>query len=341
MLERDEPISPLEPSSSQTPVPAGQSFFQSVPWRLSDLLIGLAPLVAIRLSGAIIDRSQLPESIRWITIPLSVGTTAWLLLYPLLVARRRSANRPQFPRPRKLLIEALIALPTLLVLWLLLGIVLLVWTKLAGQRLLPDNPLERLARGQQLTTLAFALVWAVFAAPATEETFFRGMLFNGLRLRIHPLFAALLQAAAFGLLHTFGFAHSAAVGLMGLLLAGVYAWRKTLVAPIYLHTLQNAAAAAVAVSTAIAVANAPWLGVNGIPGEGKCRLVEVYPSAAAAEAGLQVNDVVTAIDGQSVTDFNDLARIIGAKRAGDRVAIEFLRDGEPHRAEAVLKRRSD
>ena len=51
------------------------------------------------------------------------------------------------------------------------------------------------------------------------------------------------------------------------------------------------------------------------------------PESLAADAGLERGDVITAIDGQAVTEFEDLANAIEAKAAGDKVTISVIRDG--------------
>jgi S1-C subfamily serine protease len=65
----------------------------------------------------------------------------------------------------------------------------------------------------------------------------------------------------------------------------------------------------------------------------------VVPGSPAEEAGLTTGDVILSIDGQRVSEFADIVRIIRSKQAGDRVQVEFLRQGEIHRIEATLKPR--
>ena len=58
---------------------------------------------------------------------------------------------------------------------------------------------------------------------------------------------------------------------------------------------------------------------------------DVQPQSAAAQAGLKTGDRVTAIDGQKVSRFEDLQRII-AGAADQTVKVEFDRDGSPQTA---------
>lgn len=58
---------------------------------------------------------------------------------------------------------------------------------------------------------------------------------------------------------------------------------------------------------------------------------DVQAESAAAQAGLKTGDRVTAIDGQKVSRFEDLQRII-AGAADQTVKVEFERDGSPQAA---------
>ncbi len=94
------------------------------------------------------------------------------------------------------------------------------------------------AKGAGEMVLAVILV-AVVAI--TEETIFRGYLilrFTGALAR--PGVAVLLSAGIFSLGHGYeGSAGVITVGIMGLVLALIYLWRKSLVAPIVIHFLQD------------------------------------------------------------------------------------------------------
>src|SRR5262249_19707310 len=156
-----------------------------------------------------------------------------------------------------------------------------------------SSPFEpAIQSGDWIMTLVFSLL-ASAIAPIYEEVFFRGMVYNCLRQKMHPLWAAVIQALAFGLMHTYGIAYVAATWLMGLVLAAIYEWRQSLLAPIFVHGFYNSAAGIVAVLAAVHAANGPELGIIGKHHDLGYLVTEVRPSTAAAEAGLQVNDVIT------------------------------------------------
>ncbi|MFI7545900.1 trypsin-like peptidase domain-containing protein [Actinoplanes sp. NPDC049599] len=81
----------------------------------------------------------------------------------------------------------------------------------------------------------------------------------------------------------------------------------------------------------------PALGVSVTEAEGGGALVsQVSPSSAAAKAGLQQGDVITSVNGKAVNDYDDLAGIIQANKVGDKVTVEFTRNGQQQTVSATL-----
>ncbi len=56
-------------------------------------------------------------------------------------------------------------------------------------------------------------------------------------------------------------------------------------------------------------------------------IVEVTPGAPAARAGLQVGDIVTAMNGRKITSSTELTRAVGQSSPGDTLALEVIREG--------------
>ena len=81
----------------------------------------------------------------------------------------------------------------------------------------------------------------------------------------------------------------------------------------------------------------PYIGVSvedvssemtsyGLPAGAVVR--SVTDGAPAAQAGLQANDIITAVDGTEITGSNDLVQIVTAKRAGDTLKLSVYRQGQ-------------
>lgn len=83
----------------------------------------------------------------------------------------------------------------------------------------------------------------VIAAPISEETCFRGMLFGGLRTRLPGIAAALVSGLVFGALHaTTGVSAVPPLVFFGLVLALLYERTGSIVPGIVLHMLNNSVA---------------------------------------------------------------------------------------------------
>ncbi len=113
----------------------------------------------------------------------------------------------------------------------------------------------------------------------------------------------------------------------------------------------NAVGFAVPIGTAIRVADrivaglpfeAGFLGVSGdVAGDGAAGLsvTSVTPGSAAEVAGIEVGDLIVAIDGAPVTAFEELAGLVAARRPGEVVVVELIRDGELLAVDATLDAR--
>jgi len=70
-------------------------------------------------------------------------------------------------------------------------------------------------------------------------------------------------------------------------------------------------------------------------------VTEVVPGSAADDAGLEAGDVITAIDGDEVTESNDVREHILDKEPGDTVKITIIREGDEQTLDATLGARGD
>jgi len=70
------------------------------------------------------------------------------------------------------------------------------------------------------------------------------------------------------------------------------------------------------------------------------QIVDVVSGSPAADAGLQADDVITAVDGTSVTQPVELASQIRGHRSGDQVTIAYTRGGNTAQTQVTLADRS-
>jgi serine protease Do len=72
----------------------------------------------------------------------------------------------------------------------------------------------------------------------------------------------------------------------------------------------------------------PILGLSGRAENGRCLITQVFPGLPADKAGVKVGDIVTSIDGRQISTFDELARIVFFKKAGDKIELKIDRAGE-------------
>ena len=70
-------------------------------------------------------------------------------------------------------------------------------------------------------------------------------------------------------------------------------------------------------------------------------IAQVVPDSPAAEAGLEVEDVIVSIDGRATPDANQLRFVAAAIRPGQTVAVEFYRGGEKRTVEVTIAPRPE
>jgi serine protease Do len=64
---------------------------------------------------------------------------------------------------------------------------------------------------------------------------------------------------------------------------------------------------------------------------------QVEPNSPGAKGGLKTGDVITKLDGKTVTDAGELQMQVGQKRPGDTIQLEVVRDGKTVRVPVTLE----
>ena len=83
----------------------------------------------------------------------------------------------------------------------------------------------------------------------------------------------------------------------------------------------------------------PSMGIRVDREHQQAKILIVHPGGAAEQAGFQEGDVITMFAGELVRDSEHLIELIASHRPGDRVVVEFQRDGSDHSATVILKPR--
>jgi membrane protease YdiL (CAAX protease family) len=308
-------------------------------WTGRDLAIGLA-LVVLWRGLALIPHEWWRGLPHWFPVGLlSTAEQITLLVFPLIVVRRRGADKFRWPNFKKFVLEAALSIPVVLALLMLLITAGVILNRLAPHTRVTPEAFEQAAWSGDYPFLIVVGFLAVTVAPLCEEVFFRGFLYDALRSRMPVVLAAILQSALFAALHTFGALHNVAVFFLGLILTAVYQWRKTLLAPIFVHAGNNLIAMLGLVVVMVLYANSPVLGVIGHDHEEGCEVERFTPDSGAEKAGIAPGDVITELDGERIAGFAQLSDAIRKHRIGDRVTVGINRKGDHLKLAVVLSKR--
>lgn len=274
---------------------------------------------------------------------LALLLTVWSLAFPLTTASQRSSAwtwRP--PELRRVLLEAVWALPlTIAGLALTAGLsYALYW--IGGEEFATADAFQSVRQATELPLLyLMVLIWACTLGPVSEEVFTRGFLQNALKRWLPSVVALVIQAAIFAVLHPQPMANMVVIFFLGVYLGTIYDWRKTLVAPIFVHMGFNTVVVSAVLITVSINREGPVLGISGVdrPKEHGCTVSVVAPGSAAEDAGLRVGDHVVGIDGEGVANFLHLVDMIRARAAGQEITVQFYRDEVLLETRAVLRKR--
>jgi len=85
----------------------------------------------------------------------------------------------------------------------------------------------------------------------------------------------------------------------------------------------------------------PWLGVSFVMGPDGAQITTVVPGSPADEEGLEVDDVITEVDGVAATASRPLDELILSYEPGDRIELTVARDGRERKIRVRLSTRID
>jgi serine protease Do len=84
--------------------------------------------------------------------------------------------------------------------------------------------------------------------------------------------------------------------------------------------------------------NKAMLGVSTQKNDNGVEVMNVTENSAAAIVGLKKGDVITQVEKQKISTPDELSKVIGEKKPGDKITIVYLRDKKQNTAVAELKK---
>jgi membrane protease YdiL (CAAX protease family) len=267
------PEGPCGPVSDARPGRARRrDAFAQIPWSFTFCGVTLGLLAAFRGVFSLLDYVHGPGTSFVTVMPLWLTMFALMGILPLWMLWRGGTLR--WPRVGRVAKEFALAVPLLTGLLIVVAVIIRVLMPLFKIGVESGAPLARLREAPNDPRLYWLLVPMFTLGPLAEELFFRGFLYNALRRWMTPLLAVAIQGLVFALAHygspfAQGAGSLAVVFFVGIVLVGVYEWRKTLWASIALHSLYNSLFAGPVIMLMMLNSHTPaktWLEAEQPPG---------------------------------------------------------------------------
>ncbi|KDP91076.1 MULTISPECIES: CPBP family intramembrane glutamic endopeptidase [Clavibacter] len=247
VIHRDEPATPSRDRVSPAAVPRDAS---SLGPRAIVLIHAALLIVTVVVFGTVLLGLLLIPGARAAFVPVMAAA---LLVHPasmlltLHVGLRRAGSGWRaigLRRPTVRMLHLLWQVPTILVLLLLVqGLALL----LTGDPTTEGRAVDTLVGDTAPVVVVVVLIGVVLLAPLWEEVVFRGLVHGGLRRRLGPVMASLLGAAIFAACHGVPVLLPYML-MLGLSLAYLREFHRTLWAPLCMHVVVNGLATGVALA---------------------------------------------------------------------------------------------
>jgi hypothetical protein len=221
-------------------VEAPRSRFPYANWgpgtALVGVLVALATGIVLGIPAVIAGHKDNGDLTTLGNVGVQFATALGFLLVPMALAARRGAGGIEILRRLGLRPFRLSAFK-----WMAAAIGVYLLFATFYSLLIVEPKQKDIAEGFGAVPVQVLLI--VIAAPISEETCFRGMLFGGLRERLPRLAAALISGLIFGALHvTSGASAVPPLIFFGFVLALLYEKTGSIVPGILLHMLNNSVA---------------------------------------------------------------------------------------------------
>lgn len=212
---------------------------EGLKWRLTDLALALALLMVLQALLRFLPELRDPAGpARWVVIAVTVAFYVLILGAVSLIARRRGATLADLGIARFKVGRSLVMVVVLMAVVLFIR-----WQYVEIARLLgftPPSVEERVLRLFGPGAAGFALAFFVTAllAPLVEELFFRGFVYRVIRERARPSSAVFLSALIFAIYH-FSLWLVVPILLLGIALAWLTEWQRSIWPAVICHALNN------------------------------------------------------------------------------------------------------
>jgi membrane protease YdiL (CAAX protease family) len=222
-------------------VPEGEHWdsFRQIQWSFKDCCIALGVIAIFRVMFYLLSFVGLNGLFYAVGVALWILMFIWMFFFPLWIAQQRGVLRR--PAVGFVLKESGLAIPLSVSLVLVEWLFVVILSKITGDPVEVSSVFSGIRDAPNNARLYLLLVPMFAIAPVAEELLFRGLLYNALRRHMMPIMAIVLQALVFVLAHyrmpETNVIYLLIVFVSGIVLAGVYEWRKTIWSPIALHVL--------------------------------------------------------------------------------------------------------
>jgi membrane protease YdiL (CAAX protease family) len=237
-------VEPRQLEVSERPATTVDNIIDS-PWPIRGLVIGIIPLFLFVSGSLILRHLKLiyfrPSLTLHLSILLYVAFYLSLIVYPYITLKRRGSWPLITPiRSVGLVKEIVRAFGYMILIGLVTGLAVKIVSALLKTKDNMTGAWEWIQNSpNEYITIPF-LIFSFTIGPVVEEYFFRGFLFNAFKTRFPIWLALISQAFLFSIAHQYGLLTSFRIFLIGIGLAMIYQYRKTLLSPILVHCVINA-----------------------------------------------------------------------------------------------------
>jgi len=215
--------------------------FSRIPWSMKHCYIALCGIIFFRFVFFLFSYIPQNDLVYFSGMALWILMFGWMAIYPLWISH--SKDMLYKPKVGLVLKEFLIAIPLVIFIIIVQNLILIMLRNTFGVVNNLNSAFSGIRNAPNSSRLYLLLVAMFTFGPFAEELFFRGLIYNALRQRIGLISAIIFQAFLFMLFHfrcpERGITSLSLIFALGIVLAVLYEWRKTIWSPIVVHALNN------------------------------------------------------------------------------------------------------